>query len=128
VSLGERFDQLYKANADGTGQTILVDFFSTTNPAGVMIHDGQVYFVQENLGIRRVNLDGTGLTTLVTGENDARFLDVFAVPEPASSVRAAANASQRIDLSLAARPGIAGSLREPGARSEPACISPQGPA
>ena len=55
-------------------------------PSGLYVADNALYFTQQYHGVYRANLDGTGITQLVTGSSDYRFIagEVSAVPEPST--------------------------------------------
>jgi hypothetical protein len=72
---------------DGTGVTTLIDSIDMVGaPSGIFVSDAAIYFTQQYHGVYRANLDGTGLTQLVTGSSDYRFIDgqVSAIPEPST--------------------------------------------
>lgn len=81
-------DTIHRANLDGSGAITLIDAFAgLNNPSGIMVHDERLYFTQQYSGVYAANLDGSGITPLVTGLSDVRFLDVIpaSVPEPAQA-------------------------------------------
>lgn len=81
-------DTIKRSNLDGTGAVTLIT--SVVNPTGLFITDTDLFFTQQresaNGGVYRADLDGSNVVGLVTGIQDARFIDGYlsAIPEPAS--------------------------------------------
>ncbi|MFN3166935.1 MAG: PEP-CTERM sorting domain-containing protein [Phycisphaeraceae bacterium] len=79
---------IYRANADGTGLTKIVDRApALTNPQRLALDGGLLYWSDNTAGrIEYANLDGTGQTVLRSGLDHPIGVAIGPVPEPASAI------------------------------------------